>query len=141
MRVLFDTNVYISYLLRPDQEGIVQTVIEAGFEGKYILLLPQEVINELSQKLESKKYLLKRISPTNIHSFINSLITIAKIIPAITDPIPRVTRDYKDDYLLAYALVGEADYLVSGDLDVLTIKKIQGVTIISPAEFYEILMG
>ena len=43
----------------------------------------------------------------------------AEIAPRIEAPIPAVTRDPEDDYLIAYALVGRADYLVSGDKDLL----------------------
>lgn len=53
--------------------------------------------------------------------------------------IPRITRDLKDDYLLAYAVVGEADYLVTGDKDLLVLEKIGEVAIVSPADFAKLL--
>ena len=139
MKVLFDTNVFVSYLLRPDKEGTVQEVLEAGFEGKYTILLPQEEIEELKGKLLTKSYLKKRIPSEALQNFITALMAIAKNMPSITEPIPRVSRDKKDDYLLACAVVGVADYLVSGDRDLQVLKKVGKVAIVSPLEFLGVL--
>jgi uncharacterized protein len=141
MRVLIDTNIFISYLLKSDQDRTITRVIEAGFENKYTLLLPHEVIAELNKKLTEKKYLAGRISSEDAQEFTGLLKTVAEEIPAITEEIPRVSRDKKDDYLFAYALVGRADYLVSGDEDLQKVRKVEGVTIVSPAEFLHILAG
>ena len=61
------------------------------------------------------------------------------MLPPIEEEIPQVTRDKKDDYLLAYASVAEADYLVSEDDDLLVIKQIEKLKIVSPLKFSEIL--
>jgi predicted nucleic acid-binding protein len=50
-----------------------------------------------------------------------------------------VTRDIKDDYLLAYALVGRADYLVTGGEDLLVLGDVEGVKIVRPAEFWRVI--
>ncbi len=51
-----------------------------------------------------------------------------------------VMRDLKDDYLLAYALVGEADYLVTGDKDLLELQgPITGLEILTSAQFIDVL--
>lgn len=64
--------------------------------------------------------------------------SLAEAIPEITEEIPAVTTDPKDDYLIAYALVGEADYLVTGDKShLLPIKKIGEVQILNPKQFIE----
>ena len=49
-----------------------------------------------------------------------------------------VTRDPKDDYLLAHATIGRCDFLVTGDRDLLDIQKIDRLSIITPGEFAEI---
>lgn len=62
------------------------------------------------------------------------------MISPIEESIPAVTRDPKDDYLLAYALVGKADYLVTGDKDLLVLQaEIPDFEIVSPRQFSEIL--
>ena len=68
---------------------------------------------------------------------------IAELIPPISSGgssktvLPVVTRDAKDDYLLAYALVGQADYLVTGDEDLLVLQEIEGLKIVNPTQFRE----
>lgn len=138
MRVLFDTNVLISYLLTP-KRGAITTIVEAGFEKKYQLLLPNEVVTELKKKIARKPYLSQKISQTTIQKFIKALSTIAETLSPITEPIPEVGRDFKDDYLLAYSFVGDADYLVTGDRDLLILKQIHKVKIVSPSEFLSLI--
>lgn len=139
LRVLIDTNIFISYLLKSDEETTITRIIEAAFENKYTLLLPHEVIAELDRKLSEKKYLASRITKEEAQEFTELLTMIAEEIPAITEEIPRVSSDKKDDYLLAYALVGKADYLVSGDEILQKINEVENITIVSPAEFLIIL--
>lgn len=138
MRVLFDTNVLISYLLTPTK-GTITTIVEAGFEKKYQLLLPNEVVTELRKKIAQKTYLSQKISQPTIQKFINALSVIAETLSPITESIPEVGRDFKDDYLLAYSFVGDADYLVTGDKDLLILKQIHKVKIVSPSEFLSVL--
>jgi predicted nucleic acid-binding protein len=57
-------------------------------------------------------------------------------IPQIRRPIPAVTRDPKDDYLLAYVLIGGADYLVTDDEDLLALQQqIHELEILTPRQF------
>jgi predicted nucleic acid-binding protein len=64
------------------------------------------------------------------------------VVPRVESPIPAVTRDPKDDYLLAYALVGEADYLVTGDEDLLVLEgQISELEILTPRQFSQVLSG
>ncbi len=139
MRVLTDTNVFISYLLDPEKDEKLQYVVEAGFEGEYTPILPQEVFDELKRKLAIKSFLIQHIPKSASEKFIKALSIVVELIPPIAEPIPEVSRDKKDDYLLAYGVVGEADYLVSGDDDLQVLKQVGNVKIVSPAEFYEIL--
>lgn len=50
-----------------------------------------------------------------------------------------VTRGPNDDHLLAYAVVGEADYLVTGDKDLLVIQRVGDVKIITPVDFASLI--
>jgi predicted nucleic acid-binding protein len=64
---------------------------------------------------------------------------IAERLPELDVPYPEIGNDRKDDYLFAHAVVGQADYLVSGDGGVRVIDRIGDVRIVSPAEFIAIL--
>jgi hypothetical protein len=59
----------------------------------------------------------------------------------IPDELPRVVRDPKDDYLIACALIGETDFLISGDKDVLDLKTVGRIQIISARYFVDEIVG
>ena len=139
MRALLDTNIYVSYLLTPEQSGPIVQIVHAAVLGQFTLLLPQALLEELAAKVEGKPYLAQRIKPQELSELADTLQELAETIPTITDEIPAVTRDPKDDYLLAYALVGQADYLVTGDEDLLVLKRVDTVAILTPREFAKVL--
>ncbi len=137
MRVLLDTNVLISHLLSPQRKSPVHHILEAAFLGEIDLLFPKEVLDELRKKIPEKPYLAERISPQQAEELVALLSEISEDIPTITIEIPAVTRDAKDDYLIAYALVGRADYLVTGDTDLLILENVEDVEIVTPRQLWE----
>ena len=142
MRTLLDANVFISYLLPTkdsEKSETIHAIVDAGFEGKYTHVFPQELLDEMQKKLKNKPYLVEHIRQEDAEEFISLLSGVAELVPPITEDIPAVTRDVKDDYLLAYATVGECDYLVTGDPDLLVVKQVGKLKIVKPAAFYEIL--
>lgn len=66
---------------------------------------------------------------------------IGETIPAINALIPAVTCDPKDDYLLAHAVVGRADFLVTGDSDLLILDRVEALRIVTAGELVRILRG
>ena len=140
MRVLVDTNVLTSILLKPSEGGPVRALFHAFVAGRFTLLLPEWLIDELTNSVQTKPRLAKRISITQLNRFTALLREAAEQIAEIETPIPVVSRDLDDDYVLAYALVGNADYLVTGDKDLLALEGlIAGLEIVTPAQFVEIL--
>jgi putative PIN family toxin of toxin-antitoxin system len=139
MRVLLDTNVLVSYLLTPAAGGSVGTIIDALLQGRFTLLLSLELLAELERVATRKPRLAKRIRPDQLARLRDQLLAVGEVIPAIEETIPAVTRDRKDDYLLAYAYVGAADYLVTGSDDLLVLRKIGHLDILSPPEFAQLL--
>ena len=140
MRVLVDTNVLISILLKPSEGGPVRALFHGFVAGRFTLLLPEWLIDELTNSVLSKPRFAKRISTTQLNRFTTLLRASAEQIAEIETPIPALSRDPDDDYVLAYALVGNADYLVTGDKDLLALQGlIAGLEIVTPARFVEIL--
>lgn len=140
MRVLIDTNVFISYLLNPHSAGVIQGIFRAWGEGRFTLLLPELLLDEIMVTVTGKPHLRKKTSSEELKEFLDIIGTLGEVISKVAEPIPKVTRDPKDDYLLAYALVGAADYLITGDEDLLALnQQIQEMTILSPREFSAML--
>jgi putative PIN family toxin of toxin-antitoxin system len=139
LRVLLDANIYISYMLTPDSPGTIQQLMSAALEGQYMLLLPRELLREMSEALSRKGTLSRRINPEDRQKLLSRFTEIAEKIDTIREAIPTVTRDRKDDYLLAYAVVAQADYLVTGDRDLLVLDHVGPVQILTPADFLAVL--
>jgi putative PIN family toxin of toxin-antitoxin system len=139
MRVLLDTNVLVSHLLTSTAGGSIETIMDALFQNRFSLLLPPELLDELERVAARKPHLAKRIQPDQLARLRDQLLAVAEVIPAIDETIPTVTRERKDDYLLAYSFVGEADYLVTGDDDLLVLRQVGDLNIISLPTFAEIL--
>jgi putative PIN family toxin of toxin-antitoxin system len=119
MRVLFDSNIYISYLLHPQNDSPMRQVMDAAMRGAFTLLLPGVLLDQFVARIGSKPYLTIHINSTDLAAAVAIWRAISETIPPILAPIPAVTRDPKDDYLLAYAVVGQADILVTGAMDLL----------------------
>ena len=134
MRVLYDSNIFISYLLSPNGKTISK-LFDRNILLNTTLLLPEPLITEFATRIKTKPFLSDKISHTQLKKFIETLSQLGEIVRTIKHPIPKISRDPKDDFLFAYAIVGKADYLVSGDKDLLVLKKIDNTMILNPRDF------
>jgi putative PIN family toxin of toxin-antitoxin system len=141
MRVLVDTNLFIAYLLKPRSESFIRILLDAVAEGIVTLLLPEALLDEIGDTIRRKPYLISRIHEDRLILFLQLLKTVGEEIPLISEKIPAITRDPNDDYLIAYAVVGQADYLISGDNDLLVLEKIGALNIVNSGQFRQILKG
>jgi len=139
VRACVDTNILISYLLTPLSGNPPSRIVRGALEGAFTLVLAELTLTELSRKVQSKPYLVDRISTAMLDQFVASLSVIAEVYSLPSDPLPRVVRDPRDDYLLAPAVLEQVDYLVSGDNDLPNLGTFQGVRMVSPREFVAIL--
>jgi putative PIN family toxin of toxin-antitoxin system len=138
MNVLLDTNVYVSYLLSREATSTVNTVVRTCLlQGEVQLFVPQEVIDELREISGRPK--LKKVLPFDvIQRLVIQLQTLTIIVPPVAKPAA-YARDHKDDYLVVQSLLHRVDYLISGDLDLLTLGAVESLKIVSPARFLDIL--
>jgi len=135
MRVCLDANVFISYLLNTGPDAPPRIVLEGFFQGLYELAISEETLEELVHKVKSKPYLSRRIAETDVKRLIDFLRRFPNVVKSTNTAIPRMTRDPKDDYLIAHALLERVDYLVSGDKDLLALGSVLDVRIVSTADF------
>lgn len=130
MRVLFDTNVLLSSFLT---EGLCSKIFARAKKKEFELYTCPFVLSEFKEKL------LKKFSATAAE-FAEALALIEEVSIPINPAaghiiVKDVCRDRDDDNVLACALAAKADYLVTGDPDLLTIGAYRGVKIIKPREF------
>jgi putative PIN family toxin of toxin-antitoxin system len=139
LRVLLDTNIYISYLLDPTGTRAPSWVVRAALRETFTLLLSDRLGHELTAVISRKPYLTARIEAMRVAAFVRLLENVAERVSPGQDVRFVVPRDPKDDFVLTAALIGQADYLVTGDADLLVLGQVGPVRIISPAEFAALL--
>ena len=131
MLVVVDTNIFISYLLVPTSQPA--KIVYLWQSGKFDVLTAQPQIDELMRVTRYPK-IKERISTVLAGRFINDLRDLAIMVDDL--PMVDISPDPYDNYLLAIASGGMADYLVTGDkLDLLALKKYDGTLIVSVTDF------
>lgn len=133
-----DVNVLVSALIGP--LGFSRKVLAAWEEGRLILITAAGIVTEVDQKLRLSRISKRLPHPDEDREWIIRLLqTQAEMILVPPHECATVTGDPEDDYVLATARLGKADYLVTGDGDLLDLTKYHGIKIVSPREFLEIL--
>ncbi len=128
MKIVFDTNIYISALLTKD--SLSDRLYQHWRNHRFTLYTSQAQLAEIRRvsRYAKLKGLLK---PTQVGALINLLKEDSYIIKP--REIPNDSIDPDDNLILAIALETKADYLVSLDLkDVLRLKKLGKTKIVSP---------
>ena len=129
MRCVLDTNVLLSGLL---WEGTPKKYLDAfRFSNIYQLILSPELVNELRIKL-SRKF---KVPDDLIFRWEKEISQYAYLV------VPKyetdICRDPEDNMILDTASAGNADYIVTGDNDLLTLKEFKSIPIITPRQFLE----
>lgn len=134
LRCVFDTNVLISALLF-DKSKPAQAFFAAMRNGE--VLVSADTISELGEVLSRNKF-DKYLTEEERERFLRSLLQNARLIE-VHEEI-RACRDPKDDKFLELAVNGAADYIVSGDSDLLALHPFRNVQILTPETFLDIIM-
>ena len=140
VRALLDANLFISFLLsRTPMTSAMGAILAAAAEGRFVLLVTPGITDEIVGKVAERRDLAARISAADLAALFADLAEIAELVPRLVGPLPAVCRDAKDDYLVAQARAGTADYLVSWDRDLLDLRQFGRLRIVNPPEFLVVL--
>jgi putative PIN family toxin of toxin-antitoxin system len=136
-RVVLDTNVLVSGLVA--EGGAPRQILDAWLEGQYTLVTSLYLVEESAHVLSYPR-IAKRLhlGEEELVAIMAALLSKAELTPGHLH-LPGVTRDPKDDAVVACAKEGEADYIVSGDQDLLVLGEYEGIRVITPRQFVEIL--
>lgn len=127
MRILLDTNVVVAGLVT---EGLCHELLETHLL-EHTAILSTVLWNELVETLEEKFALTVDDLPF-LHLYRQRAVW-CDVRPLAQS----VCRDPDDDWVLATALAGSADLIVTGDSDLLVLGSFQGVVILNPRQFIE----
>jgi uncharacterized protein len=129
LRVVFDTNVFISALFG----GFPEEAYRAALERRCTLVVSPALLAELARALRKKFH----TPEADIIAYVRQIGRIAEVIRPTR--VVSVLRDDADNRILECAEAGKADLIVSGDRDLLQLKQHSAVPIVRPADFVRTL--
>ena len=132
MRAVLDTNILIRALIRP--QGTVGPIIPRLAKGDYALVYSAPIRNELIAKLALPRIRNKyNLTDTQIEALLDLIALRGQLVAP--ERRVKICRDPHDDMFIEAALAGSAEYVVTGDDDLLSLEKFETVQFIIPRQF------
>jgi uncharacterized protein len=140
IRAVLDTNVFVSAILAP--EGPPARILEIALTGGIILVISQAILREINQVFQYPKIqkLLKKhgITASELEAAVFKILKVAFLTTGQLS-LEGICADPADDMVLSCAVEGEADFIISGDQDLISLESYQGIKIVAPAAFLKLL--
>ena len=137
MRAVIDANVFVSALLRP--KGPPGQVIDRFLRaGAYEIVLSPAIAEEVLRVLGYPK-LRRHFAPGVVPEEWFGDVAVRAHVVTGERPIPRSSRDPDDNKYIAAALEAGAEWIVTGDDDLLALGHYAGLAIVRPAAFLAML--
>ncbi|MGD0887602.1 MAG: putative toxin-antitoxin system toxin component, PIN family [Thermodesulfovibrionales bacterium] len=138
IRVVIDANQFVSALLKPDSNPAA--VIRMAREEKIQLVMSSEIVEEIRAVLLYPKIVKRHhLPPEEIDLFLQKLMKVAVVTHSRLE-LDVIKEDPSDNKYLECAIEGRADYIISGDSHLTSLKTFHGVRIVDPAHFLEKLV-
>ena len=129
VKIVVDTNLWISFLMSLPTEQRLRRLL---LSDKISILFSRELFDELETTAKRRKF-RKYFDTAQIETLLQMLVEVTEIVAVHS--VVDICRDSDDNYLLALAQDGGADYLITGDDDLLTLKKLGKTKIVTLTEF------
>ena len=129
-RIIIDTNLWISFLITKDYTKLDEII----FSGNATLVFSQELLDEFLTVARRPKF-RRFFSLADIEDLLETISEYADLVKVKTKI--NVCRDPKDNFLLALSIDGNADFLLTGDNDLLELAKIEETIIITISDFLQ----
>ena len=134
MRVVIDTNIWISFLIGKSLAGLTDAIIA----NRVQVLFSDDLFSELLEVLQRPKF-KKYFSSEAIEQLLVLLyekVVWVNVVDEFTD-----CRDVKDNFLLNLSISGQAKYLITSDADLLVLNPFHGVEIVSYQFFQNVILA
>lgn len=132
MRLVLDANIFISAFY---WGGNPQRIIDRIIEGIDRLFITNEILDEVADVMSRPKF---KSSPEIIDTYIRTIEKTGKKI-YIAGNVTGISRDKDDDSKLECGMMCNADFIITGDNDLLVLEEYAGIQIITPKEYLEII--
>ena len=141
VRVVVDSNVIVSGMTH--KLGLPRRLLRAWYARAYDLLIAEDQLAE-RRDVFTRPRIVQRYALTDeeLAELFQNLAAATPVMPSLTIPVP--VRDVKDEHILAAAIGGTIDYLVTSDKDLLVLRddpRLGDLRIVTVAEFLTILQG
>jgi uncharacterized protein len=139
IRAVLDTNVLVSAAITP--KGHSDQILAQAEAGTFSLLTSEFILTELADVLGRKHIQTKYRSQVTTRKRMRYLSTIREFaeVVQVKSVVSAVPEDPKDNKILACGKDAQADYAVSGDPHLRRLGTFEGIQMVTPAEFLEIL--
>lgn len=131
IKAVLDTNVLVSALF---WKGAPHAVVREGIAGAFCIVSSPRIMAELQETLAGKF----RVSLEDMRDYLR-VITVHALLVEPKETPPVVFVDPSDDKVIACAVSAGADYIVSGDKHLLSLKEFSGIHIVTPPAFLRVL--
>ena len=131
MRVVIDTNVFVSGLMLP--ASVPGRILAAAIVGGFEIVLCEAMLEDISAALRYPK-VRKRValSDNELDRYVQALRFVADVIDPAGVAV-QVPKDRDDDVILATLVAGKADWLITGDAALLALA--DQYPILTPSDF------
>jgi len=127
-RIVLDTTIFIYFLISDSFHKLDKRLKNNDVK----LLFSEELLSEFLQVVSRQKF-KKYFSEKDVTNLINNLYSYADLIEVHSHV--NVCRDKKDNFLLALCTDGKADFLITGDEDLLVLKKFKKTSILKFSDY------
>ena len=129
-RIVIDTNLWISFLITKDYSKLDKIL----FSKQCVLVFSQELLTEFIDVANRPKF-RKYFSHRDIEQILETIEEYAVFVNVKT--ITEICRDSKDNFLLSIAVDGKADFLLTGDNDLLDLKTMNKTKIVTISSYID----
>lgn len=132
MIVVIDTNIFVSGIF---WSGTPYELLKLWVANKFQVVFTPETLNECFKVL---KEIGKDKDPTLAGEWILFISKNSQLVDKVSNLV--LCRDKDDDKFINCAISGKAEFIISGDKDLTDLKEVNGVKIIKPKQFYDMIM-
>ena len=138
LRAVFDTNIFVAAYLSKNPYSPTIELLRRWRQGQFELLYSDDVLVEIDEKFSTRG--IRDEHKDSLLVELRDMATYVQVKPSDVKPV--ISADPDDDFVLACAVVGRADYLVSYDthFDVLE-GEYQGIKITEGLFFLQVVRG
>lgn len=131
LKIIIDTNLWISFLISKDYSKLDKII----FENKAKLLFSEELLAEFLAVIKRPKF-RRFFTHEDTEELLETIHEFADFIDVKSSVT--ICRDAKDNFLLSLSKDGKADFLITGDKDLLELQTFENTKIITISNFFEI---